>query len=65
MKEKQLLALGFKDTSSPDGSIFNDYTVAGLAEVPHSRNFGVEQELSCGILANRCYAYVPTYLAGS
>ena len=26
MKEKQLLALGFKDTSSPDGSIFNDYT---------------------------------------
>ena len=35
-----------------------------LAEVPHSRNFGFEQELSCGILANRCYAYVPTCLAG-
>jgi len=34
-----------------------------LAEVPHSRNFGFEQELSCGILANRCYAYVPTCLA--
>jgi hypothetical protein len=35
-----------------------------LAEVPHSRNFGFEQELSCGILANRCYAYVPNCLAG-
>ena len=35
-----------------------------LAEVPHSRNFGFEQELSCDILANRCYAYVPTCLAG-
>jgi len=35
-----------------------------LAEVPHSRNFGFEQELPCGILANRCYAYVPTCLAG-
>ena len=35
-----------------------------LAEVPHSRNFGFEQEFSCGILANRCYAYVPTCLAG-
>jgi len=35
-----------------------------LAEVPHSRNFGFEQELSCGILANHCYAYVPIYLAG-
>jgi len=34
-----------------------------LAEVPHSRNFGFEQELYCGILANRCYAYVPTCLA--
>lgn len=32
--------------------------VLRLAEVPHSRNFGFEQELSCGILANRCYAYV-------
>jgi hypothetical protein len=29
--------------------------VLRLAEVPHSRNFGFEQELSCGILANRCY----------
>lgn len=38
--------------------------VLRLAEVPHSRNFGFEQELSCGILANRCYAYVPTCLAG-
>jgi len=37
--------------------------VLRLAEVPHSRNFGFEQELSCGILANRCYAYVPTCLA--
>lgn len=40
------------------------YNVLRLAEVPHSRNFGFEQELSCGILANRCYAYVPTCLAG-
>ena len=38
--------------------------VLRLAEVPHSRNFGFKQELSCGILANRCYAYVPTCLAG-
>ena len=38
--------------------------VLRLAEVPHSRNFGFEQELSCDILANRCYAYVPTCLAG-
>jgi len=37
--------------------------VLRLAEVPHSRNFGFEQELSCGILANRCYAYVPNCLA--
>lgn len=42
----------------------NNYNVLRLAEVPHSRNFGFEQELSCGILANRCYAYVPTCLAG-
>ena len=40
------------------------YNVLRLAEVPHSRNFGFEQELSCGILANRCYAYVPNCLAG-
>ena len=40
------------------------HNVLRLAEVPHSRNFGFEQELSCGILANRCYAYVPTCLAG-
>jgi len=40
------------------------HNVLWLAEVPHSRNFGFEQELSCGILANRCYAYVPTCLAG-
>ena len=40
------------------------YNVLRLAEVPHSRNFGFEQELSCGILANRCYAYVQTCLAG-
>lgn len=26
MKQKQLLALGFKDTSSPEDEIFNDYT---------------------------------------
>jgi len=39
------------------------YNVLWLGEVPHSRNFGFEQELSCGILANRCYAYVPTCLA--
>jgi len=38
--------------------------VLRLAEVPHSRNFGFEQELSCGIFANRCYAYVPICLAG-
>jgi len=38
--------------------------VLRLGEVPHSRNFGFEQELSCDILANRCYAYVPTCLAG-
>ena len=38
--------------------------VSGIAEVPHSRNFGFEQKLSCGILTNRCYAYVPTCLAG-
>jgi len=40
------------------------HNVLRLAEVPHIRNFGFEQELSCGILANRCYAYVPTCLAG-
>ena len=46
-------------------SVFSIATnVLRLAEVPHSRNFGFEQELSCGILANRCYAYVPTCLAG-
>ena len=26
MKSEDLLALGFKDTSSPDDEIFNDYT---------------------------------------
>jgi len=38
------------------------HNVWRLAEVPHSRNFGFEQELSCGILANRCYAYVAVNL---
>jgi hypothetical protein len=67
---------GFEKTKE-GGKIFNTFfypnvqskhvrplatNVLRLAEVPHSRNFGFEQELSCGILANRCYAYVPTYL---
>ncbi len=34
------------------------HNVLRLAEVPHSRNFGFEQGLSCGILANRCYLLV-------
>jgi len=29
-----------------------------FAKMPHSRNFGFEQELSCGILANRSYRQV-------
>ena len=31
------------------------HNVWWLGEVPHSRNFRFEQELSCGILANHCY----------
>lgn len=57
------------DMTSIDGMFTAPMRYAGtivlrLAEVPHSRNFGFEQELSCGILANRCYAYVPTCLVG-
>jgi hypothetical protein len=51
-------------TSIGNGQQGISYNGWRLAEVPHSRNFGFEQELSCGILANRCYAYVPTCLAG-
>ena len=51
-------------TSIGNGQQGISYNVLRLAEVPHSRNFGFEQELSCGILANRCYAYVPNCLAG-
>ena len=40
------------------------YNGLRLADVAHSINFGFEQELSCGIFANRCYAYVPICLAG-
>jgi len=32
--------------------LFNGF---GLGKMPHSRNFGFEQELSCGILPSHCY----------